>query len=95
MKQLCVYIITNKRNGTLYTGVTSNLSQRIYQHKQGLIKGFTQKYGCKTLVWYELHSRMDEAIATEKRIKAGSRAAKIALIEAFNPIWQDLYETSA
>jgi putative endonuclease len=76
MKQPCVYIITNKRNGTLYTGVTSNLSQRIYQHKQGLIKGFTQKYGCKTLVWYELHSRMNEAIATEKRIKAGSRAAK-------------------
>ena len=90
-KQPCVYIVTNKRNGTLYTGVTSNLLQRIYQHKEGLIEGFTKKYGCKILVWYELHETMESAIMREKQIKGGSRGKKMALIEKNNPEWKDLY----
>jgi predicted GIY-YIG superfamily endonuclease len=93
MKQPCVYIVTNKRNGTLYVGVTSNIVQRIYQHKEGLIAGFTKKYGCKLLVWYEPHVTIGQAIAREKQIKAGSRAKKLALIEVENPTWQDLYST--
>lgn len=92
MKQPCVYIMANQRNGTLYTGVTSNLSQRAYQHRAGLIAGFTMRYGCKMLVWYEHYERMDEAILREKQIKAGSRGKKLALIEAMNPNWRDLYE---
>jgi predicted GIY-YIG superfamily endonuclease len=91
-KQPCVYIVTNKRNGTIYVGVTSNLIQRTYQHKEGIIKGFTKKYGCKILVWYELHETMESAITREKQIKAGSRAAKIKLIEENNSGWNDLYE---
>jgi putative endonuclease len=90
-----VYIIASKRNGTLYTGVTSDLSQRAYQHREGLTPGFTSRYGCKRLVFYERYERMDEAIAREKQIKGGSRAKKIALIEAMNPEWNDLYETLA
>jgi predicted GIY-YIG superfamily endonuclease len=93
MKQPCVYIVANKRHGTLYTGVTANAPRRAYEHHEGLVKGFTAKYGCKVLVWYELHSTMLDAIAREKQIKAGSRAKKIALIESLNPEWKDLYET--
>ena len=92
MKQPCVYIMANMRNGTLYTGVTSNLSARVYQHREGLVAGFTSKYGCKILVWYEYYERMSDAIAREKSIKAGNRKAKLALIEAANALWQDLYE---
>jgi predicted GIY-YIG superfamily endonuclease len=92
MKAPCVYIVANERNGTLYTGVTSNLHQRAYQHREGLLPGFTARYGCKTLVWFELHERMGEAIAREKQIKAGSRRKKLALIEALNPTWRDLYD---
>ena len=92
MKQPCVYIVANKRNGTLYTGVTANLPRRAFEHREGLMAGFTAKYGCKLLVWYELHERMYEAITREKQIKAGSRAKKLALIEALNPHWRDLYE---
>jgi putative endonuclease len=95
MKQPCVYIMANKRNGTLYTGVTSNLPGRAFQHRAGLVKGFTAKYGCKLLVWYELHDSIYEAITREKQIKAGSRAKKLALIEALNPNWKDLYEELA
>ena len=90
-----VYIMASKRNGTLYTGVTSDLSQRAYQHREGLTSGFTSRYGCKRLVFYERYERMDDAIAREKQIKGGSRAKKIALIEAMNPEWNDLYETLA
>jgi predicted GIY-YIG superfamily endonuclease len=90
-----VYIIASKRNGTLYTGVTSDLSQRAYQHREGLTPSFTSRYGCKRLVFYERYERMDDAIAREKQIKGGSRAKKIALIEAMNPEWNDLYETLA
>jgi putative endonuclease len=95
MKQPCVYIMASKRNGTLYVGVTSNLPKRAFEHREGVAKGFSKKYGCKILVWYELHDSMLEAIAREKRIKAGSRANKLALIEDLNPQWKDLYETLA
>ena len=87
----CVYIMANDRNGTLYTGVTSNLPQRIHQHREGLGEGFTRRYRCKLLVFYETYEGMDEAIAREKQIKGGSRAKKMALIEAMNPQWRDLY----
>jgi predicted GIY-YIG superfamily endonuclease len=95
MKQPCVYIVASKRRGTLYTGVTANLPRRAFEHRGGLVKGFSTKYGCKILVWYELHETMIGAIAREKQIKAGSRARKLALIEALNPDWEDLYETLA
>jgi putative endonuclease len=72
-KTPCVYIMASKRNGTLYTGVTSNLSLRVYQHKQGQNEGFTKKYSCSMLVWYEFYERMEDAIGREKHIKAGSR----------------------
>lgn len=91
MKQPCVYIMASGRNGTLYTGVTSNLSQRAWQHRNGLMSGFTKRYGCKMLVWYEYFERMDDAIAREKQIKAGSRKDKLKLIEMLNPQWRDLY----
>ena len=93
MKQPYVYIFANRRNGTLYTGVTSDLPKRAYEHREGLVKGFSAKYGCKILVWYELHATMLDAITREKQIKAGSRANKLALIEALNPDWKDLYGT--
>jgi predicted GIY-YIG superfamily endonuclease len=91
----CVYIMASKRNGTLYTGVTSNLARRAYEHREGLTPGSTTRYGCKRLVFYEHYERIDEAIAREKQIKGGSRAKKVALIEAMNPEWRDLYETLA
>jgi putative endonuclease len=93
IKQPAVYIMASKRNGTLYTGVTSALAQRVYQHKTGTIEGFSAKYECKLLVYYEVFDRMEDAITREKQIKAGSRAKKIALIESVNPSWADLYET--
>ena len=91
-REPCVYMMASKRNGTLYTGVTSNLSQRAFQHREGLTPGFTTRYGCKLLVFYERYERMDDAIAREKQIKGGSRARKIALIQAMNPKWRDLYD---
>ncbi len=86
-----VYIMASRRNGTLYTGVTSGLARRVYEHREGLLPGFTRQYGCKLLVWYEAYNLMTEAIDREKRIKAGSRKQKLALIEAMNPDWIDLY----
>lgn len=88
-----MYICANKRNGTLYTGVTSDLVKRIYEHKTGVVEGFTSKYAVDMLVWYEVYESIIDAIAREKRIKAGSRKRKLALIESMNPEWQDLYET--
>jgi predicted GIY-YIG superfamily endonuclease len=82
MKQPAIYIMTNRRNGTLYTGVTSNMPQRAFQHREGSVPGFTRRYGCKTLVWYELCDTMTDAIAREKQIKGGSRRAKLALTES-------------
>jgi putative endonuclease len=93
MKQPCVYIVASGRNGTLYAGVTSNLPKRAFEHRDGQVQGFSKKYGCKILVWYELHETMIAAITREKQIKAGSRAKKLALIEEFNPGWKDLYDT--
>jgi putative endonuclease len=95
MKQPCVYIMASKRDGTLYTGVTANLPRRAFEHRQGAIEGFSKRYACKSLVWYERYERMDQAIAREKQIKRGSRARKLALIERLNPDWRDLYETLA
>ena len=92
MKQSAVYMMVNRRNETLYTGVTSNLPQRVWQHREGVADGFTKRYGCKLLVWYEMASTMEAAINREKQIKAGSRAKKLALIEGMNPTWKDLYE---
>ena len=94
-REPCVYILANRRGGTLYTGVTSNLAQRIFQHRQDLTPGCTSRYGCNRLVFYERYDRMEEAIAREKQVKGGSRARKIALIEAMNPDWKDLYNTLA
>ena len=93
MKQPCAYIVANKRNGTLYTGVTSDLPKRAFEHREALIPAFSAKYGCKILVWYEIHESMIGAITREKQIKAGSRKKKLALIEALNPEWKDLYES--
>ncbi len=92
MKQPIVYIITNQRNGTLYTGVTSNIIKRVYEHRNSLIKGFSAKYSCKILVFYEIWSTMYDAISSEKQIKGGSRKNKIKLIETMNPEWKDLYD---
>ena len=92
MKQPCVYVLASRRNGTLYIGVTSDLVQRIWQHKHELVKGFTQKYRVHTLVWYEIHATMESAIGREKAIKEWQRAWKIELIETLNPEWRDLYE---
>lgn len=92
MKRPFVYIVTNKRNGTLYTGVTSDLPKRAFEHREGLIAGFSFRYGCRMLVWYEPHEAVIDAIAREKQIKAGSRARKLALIEEMNPDWNDLYD---
>ncbi|MBO6767544.1 MAG: GIY-YIG nuclease family protein [Erythrobacter sp.] len=91
--QPAVYIMANHKNGTIYVGVTSNLVQRAWHHREGAGSGFTKRYGCKRLVWFELHGTMEDAILREKQLKSGSRAKKIALIETENPEWQDLYET--
>ena len=89
--QPAVYILASQRNGTLYVGVTSNLVQRVWQHKNDLAQGFTRQYGVHALVYFELHATMLEAISREKQLKGGSRAKKVALIEALNPAWGDLY----
>ncbi|PIX95555.1 MAG: endonuclease [Hydrogenophilales bacterium CG_4_9_14_3_um_filter_63_34] len=86
-----VYILANQRNGTLYTGVTSNLVKRVWEHKNDLVDGFSCKYGVHMLVYYELHASMVEAITREKQLKAGSRLKKLRLIETMNPDWEDLY----
>src|SRR3954452_18545600 len=90
--QPTVYLLASKRNGTLYTGVTSNLLARMYQHRHGLVRGFTQQYGIKILVWFEQHPTMDSAITREKQIKKWNRAWKLELIEAGNADWRDLAE---
>jgi putative endonuclease len=87
-----VYILASKRNGTLYTGVTSNMLARIHQHRHGMVRGFTSRYGVKLLVWFEQHATMDGAITREKRIKKWNRAWKLELIEENNPEWRDLAE---
>ena len=90
-KQPAVYILANNRNGTIYVGVTSNLTQRIWQHRNGTTAGFASKHGCRKLVHFELHPTMEAAITREKQLKGGSRLRKMALIEVANPTWRDLY----
>ena len=86
-----IYILFNKRNGTLYTGVTSDLLKRIYEHKNKIFEGFSSKYGVDKLGYYEEYNDIKQAIEREKQIKAGSRKKKIMLIEQINPNWDDLY----
>jgi len=88
----CVYILASHRNGTLYTGVSSNLAGRVYQHKENMIDGFTKRYAVHDLVYFECTDCMESAIEREKQIKAGSRRIKIDLIESVNPQWKDLYQ---
>ena len=94
-KLFYVYILASRRNGTLYVGVTSQLVQRVWQHKEGLADGFTKQYGLKTLVWYEQHDTAESAITREKQIKKWERTWKVGLIETENPYWNDLYDDVA
>ncbi len=91
MKSGFVYFMANRKNGAIYTGVTSNLTKRVYQHREGLIVGFTKQHGCKRLVWFEQHDDLQEARARELRIKKWKRDWKIRLIEESNPDWNDLW----
>ena len=88
-----IYILASRRNGTLYTGVTTDLIKRTYQHKTKEIKGFTSQYNVDQLVYYEIYDDISDAITREKRIKKWNRAWKLKLIEDMNPQWKDLYET--
>ncbi len=88
-----VYILTDRPNGTLYVGVTSNLPRRVFEHREGLVAGFTKRYGLKQLVYFERHDEMRVAIQREKNIKHWPRAWKVRLILSLNPDWRDLYET--
>jgi len=90
--QPCVYMMTNKPQGTLYIGVTSNLIQRVWQHKSGSIDGFTKKYNLHQLVYYQLADDMYAAITREKQLKNWRRQWKLNLVNTFNPAWDDLYE---
>jgi putative endonuclease len=92
-KQFYVYIVTNKNHTVLYTGVTSDLKKRVYQHKEKMADGFTQKYNISKLVYYQLAHDARSAILREKQIKGGSRAKKVDAINAMNPEWNDLYES--
>ena len=92
MKTYSVYIMASQRNGTLYTGVTSDLVRRVSEHRLGVVKGFTKQYGVKTLVWYESMNDINAAIQREKNIKAWKRKWKLELIEKNNPEWHDLWE---
>ncbi len=91
MKGGTVYILASQRNGTLYVGVTSDLPARMYEHREGLVPGFTRRYGVKLLVWYQNHLRIEDAIQREKNLKHWVRRWKLALIEKANPDWRDLY----
>lgn len=93
MNEYFVYILSSKKNGTLYVGVTDDLVRRVYEHKTGVSEGFTKKYNVKNLVWYESTASIESAILREKQIKAGSRVKKVALIEKMNPTWEDMYDS--
>ena len=92
-KYFCVYMLASDRNGTLYVGMTSNLVKRVWEHKEGVVPGFTSEYDVHKLVWYEQHESAESAITREKRIKKWNRDWKIKLIEESNPYWNDLYLT--
>ncbi len=89
---LCIYILASRKNGTLYIGVTNNIIKRVYEHKNDFAKGFTQKYTIHTLVYYDIHQSMYEAIVREKQLKKWRRAWKIEIINKMNPEWKDLYD---
>ena len=91
MNRYFVYILASKQNGALYIGVTNNLIRRVYEHKEGLIDGFSKKYNIKTLVYFEEYTNMKDAIIREKNIKVWQRKWKLRLIEEHNPVWKDLY----
>ena len=90
-KQFYVYIMTSRRNGTLYIGMSSNLVQRVWNHKNNMVEGFTEKYNVKHLVYYEVHESAESAITREKQIKKWRRKWKLRLIEEHNPQWEDLF----
>jgi putative endonuclease len=91
-KESYVYILASRHYGTLYTGVTSKLVKRVWEHREAVVDSFTKRYGVKHLVWYEIHYDIMEAIKREKQIKKWERAWKIALIQKDNPLWRDLYD---
>ncbi len=90
-----VYIMASRRNGTLYLGVTSKLAQRVYQHRNSLIDGFSKQYGCRTLVWYAAFDDIQDARARELQMKKWKRGWKLQIIEELNPDWHDLFEEIA
>lgn len=92
IRQPCVYILASKRNGTLYTGVTSNLIKRGWEHRTNAVDGYTKRYGVHLLVFYETHENMYSAISREKQLKKWNRAWKLRLIEEHNPAWRDLWQ---
>ena len=92
MKQGFVYLMTNKNNTTIYVGITTNLIQRVYQHKSKIYKGFTSKYNCLKLVYFEEYSDISLAIEREKKLKSGNRLKKVQLIQTVNPEWKDISE---
>ena len=91
-KQYYVYILTNKNNTVLYTGITNDLKRRVYEHKSELVEGFTKRYNITKLVYYEISLGIEGAISREKQIKGGSRVKKIALVNTLNPGWKDLFD---
>ncbi len=93
MKAPCAYILASKPNGTLYIGATSNLAQRVWQHTNDFVEGFTKRYGVHRLVWYEAHESMEGALTRERMLKRWKRTWKIELIEKDNPTWSDLSDT--
>ena len=90
-----VYILASRRNGTLYTGMTDNLLQRVWKHRNDVFPGFTKRYGVKMLVWYEQHDTREAALRRERQIKKWNRAWKLELVERMNPVWRDLYDDIA
>ncbi len=92
MKQYAVYILASRKNGTLYIGITGDLEHRVWEHKQGKVKGFTQKYKVHKLVYFELYESASEAITREKNLKKWNRIWKLRIIEEKNPYWKDLYD---
>jgi putative endonuclease len=93
MKAGYVYIMASKRNGTLYIGVTSDLQQRVWQHREGIIEGYSKRYGCKTLAWYSQFDDLQEARRKELQMKEWNRLWKLRVIEEMNPEWDDLFES--
>jgi putative endonuclease len=91
-KAPCVYLLASRKRGTLYVGATSDLVKRVWEHKNGVVEGFTKRYKVHTLVWFEQHDTMESAIAREKAMKEWKRIWKLELVEASNPAWDDLYD---